>query len=115
MTDNATTPCELAAAYGSALALVEAGPKKPERWMEKATAMCRYCNKGEDVDQAAARILAIVAQQLRTALEHCYEVTADPAKHGRYLTAQDREIIREVLNNSSPNEGGERRMPPKGN
>jgi hypothetical protein len=102
MTDSAKQPCELAVAYGSALALVEAGPMKTERWMEKASAMCRYCRKGEDVDQAAARILAIVAQQLRTALEHFYEVTADPAKHGRYLTAQDREIIREVLNNSAP-------------
>jgi hypothetical protein len=42
-----------------------------------------------------------LVSQLRTALEHCYEVTADPAKHGRYLTAQDREIIREVLKNSA--------------
>lgn len=113
MTVKPGTPCELAAAYGSALALVDAGPKKTERWMEKASAMCRYCNKGEDVDQAAARILAIVAQQLRTALEHCYEITADPAKHGRYMTAQDREIIREVLNNSAPNVEGEGRHEPK--
>jgi hypothetical protein len=102
----------LASAYGSALALVEAGPAKTERWVEKAAAMCQYCNKGENVDQAAARILAITAQALHVALEHCYEVTADPAKYGRYLSEQDREIIREVLNNSAPNVRSELQPPP---
>ena len=112
-TPQAPTASPLASAYGSALALVEAGPAKTERWVEKAAAMYQYCNKGENVDQAAARILAITAQALHVALEHCYEITADPAKYGRYLSEQDRAIIRDVLNNSTaPNgrmrDGGQR-------
>ena len=52
-----------------ALALVDVGPLKTAEWMERSVPMCKWCEKGEDVDQAAARILAKEVRRLREVME----------------------------------------------
>lgn len=51
-----------------AIALVDIGPQKTAQWLDAAHKMMRHCRwrEGEDVDQAAARILADEVRQLRT-------------------------------------------------
>jgi hypothetical protein len=51
-------------ALQAALALVDVGPAKTQEWMICASAMCQFCRPGEDVDQAAARILAAEVRRL---------------------------------------------------
>ena len=47
-----------------ALKLVDVGPQKSVEWIEAITPMCKWCERGEDVDQAAARILAKEVRRL---------------------------------------------------
>ncbi len=49
----------------AALALVDVGPAKNLQWMACAVPMSKYCLPHEDVDQAAARILAAEVRRLR--------------------------------------------------
>lgn len=44
---------------------------------------------------------------LETAMEHILTATSDPPKYGRYITAQDRQIIKDAL---APN--GQAHLPP---
>jgi len=57
----------------ASLALVDFGPCKesgqPADWVKVASPMCEYCDDGENVDFAAARILAGEVRFLRAALE----------------------------------------------
>jgi hypothetical protein len=48
-----------------ALALVDVGPMKSAEWMDRSLPMCKWCEKGEDVDQASARILAKEVRRLQ--------------------------------------------------
>lgn len=63
------TTGELNPALAAALALVDFGPVRSEEWFIPAQVMCDNCQPGEDVDQAAARILAAEVRRLRAVIE----------------------------------------------
>ena len=65
-------PCS---ASSDALALVDAGPIKTAKWMLCVTPMCRHCLPCEDVDQAAARILAGEVRRLRGEIKELLYMT----------------------------------------
>lgn len=54
------------AAVADALALVDAGPLMSAEWLEASIPMCKHCEAHEDVDQAAARILASELRRVTT-------------------------------------------------
>lgn len=67
------------------MALVKIGVNKTPEWLDRAQAVCAHCLKGEDVDQAAARILASEVLRLQ-ALAHslmrtCYDEANRLANH----------------------------------
>lgn len=39
-------------------------------------------------------------EQLREALQHVLEVTAEPEKYGRYITSEDRRIVKDALSST---------------
>jgi hypothetical protein len=79
-TESTTPPGSLGLPHGSALvdalALVEFGPcrdaARPQDWMAVASPMCQHCEGTEDVNFAAARI---IAAEYRNVLE----ILKDPA------------------------------------
>lgn len=48
----------------AAITLIKAGPAKTKEWSIAALAMCPHCEKGEDMDQAASRILLAELERL---------------------------------------------------
>ena len=54
-----------------AIELVQVGPIRTVEWLEKAYPMCAYCKDGEDVSQAAARIIleALIAERSKNNCE----------------------------------------------
>jgi hypothetical protein len=71
-TESTQSPESLGSPHGSALAdalaLVEFGPcrdaARPQDWMAVASPMCQHCEGTEDVNFAAARIIAAEYKRL---------------------------------------------------
>lgn len=91
-------------ALDAALALVDFGPcrgaERPQDWINVASPMCGLCEGREDVNLAAARIIA-------AEYRHVLEILKDPvAVHINMLRgtiAWTPEHLRHVLGDSSPN------------
>jgi hypothetical protein len=67
MSDTPRTDCS---ALDAALALVDFGPcqrsERPQDWVKVARPMCAHCEELEDVNFAAARIIAAEYRKLLT-------------------------------------------------
>ena len=91
-------------ALDAALALVDFGPcrgaERPQDWINVASPMCALCEGLEDVNLAAARIIA-------AEYRHVLEILKDPvAVHINMLRgtiAWTPEHLRHVIGDSSPN------------
>ena len=91
-------------ASADALALVDAGPMKTVEWMLCATPMCRHCRPHEDVDQAAARILAGEVRRLRQLAQdwtleanECRETARAYGKEGSVMAELQRHEYADAL------------------
>jgi hypothetical protein len=108
--DAETTPSravvvsDACSALADALALVEFGPcrdaARPQDWMAVASPMCQHCEGTEDVNFAAARI---IAAEYRNVLEILKDPVAVHINMLRGTIAWTPEHLRHVLGDSSQN------------
>ena len=109
MTPMTTQPDELGAAHCSALdaalALVDFGPcrgaERPQDWINVAGPMCAHCEGVEDVNLAAARI---IAAEYRNMLKILKDPVAVHINMLRGTIAWTPENLRHILGDSSPND-----------
>lgn len=107
MTEKTTTPDELGAASCSALdaalALVDFGACRdgdPADWINVASPMCAHCIGAEDVNLAAARI---IAAEYRNMLKILKDPVAVHINLLRGTIAWTPEHLRHVIGDSLPN------------
>jgi len=83
-----------------ALALVDFGPCKtadrPQDWMMVASPMCAHCEGVEDVNLAAARIIAAEYRKSQAALEHVWTMHGGQMPHDDCM-CDDCEYLRPVV------------------
>ena len=91
-------------ALDAALALVDFGPcrgaERPQDWINVAGPMCAHCEGVEDVNLAAARI---IAAEYRNVLKILKDPVAVHINMLRGTIAWTPEHLRHVLGDSSPN------------
>lgn len=81
------------------LNLVDFGPCKdsgrPQDWISVAGPMCKHCVGSEDVNLAAARIIAKAYRDSRAMLERC-ELWLSTAPEGRKMQLECQRILMEI-------------------